>query len=67
MRPHSLARIPKGTEVVYVGTNGKAQAVGLSTGDEKGEKAASCVVSALRAVSFPSPGSWPAKVSFPID
>jgi hypothetical protein len=52
---------------LYVGTDGKAQAIGVSSNDEKGEKAVSCVQSALERITFPSPGSWPAKVTIPID
>lgn len=48
---------------LYVDVDGKAKAVGLSFADEKGEQAASCIVSALRAVKFPSPGSYAAKAS----
>ncbi len=52
---------------LYVGTDAKAPAVGVSGGDEKAEKAVSCVQSALEKITFPSPGSWPAKVTIPID
>ncbi|HVY48370.1 MAG TPA: AgmX/PglI C-terminal domain-containing protein [Minicystis sp.] len=50
---------------LYVNTDGKAEGVGVSGTDEKSEKAAPCVVSALRAMTFPSPGSWAAKVTLP--
>jgi hypothetical protein len=52
---------------LYVGTDGKAQAVGVSSSDEKGEKAVPCIQSALEKITFPSPGSWPAKVTIPIE
>jgi hypothetical protein len=52
---------------LYVGTDGKAQAVGVSGADEKAEKAVSCVKGALERITFPSPGSWPAKVTIPIE
>jgi hypothetical protein len=52
---------------LYVGTDGKAQAVGVSGADEKAEKAVSCIQSALEKITFPSPGSWPAKVTIPIE
>jgi hypothetical protein len=52
---------------LYVGTDGKPMAVGLSTADEKGENAASCVVDALKGITFASPGSYAAKVSIDAD
>lgn len=52
---------------LYVGTDGKPMAVGLSTADAKGEEAASCVVDALKAMTFASPGSYAAKVSIVAD
>ncbi len=52
---------------MYVETDGKPSAVGVSSADERGEAAASCVVDALRAVKFPSPGSYAAKVSVTIE
>jgi hypothetical protein len=51
----------------YVGTDGKAQGVGVSGNDEKSEKAVGCVKSAIEGTKFPSPGSWPAKVTLPIE
>jgi hypothetical protein len=55
------------TATLYVGTDGKAQAVGVSGSDEKAEKAVGCVVSTLQGTTFTSPGSWPAKVTVPIE
>lgn len=52
---------------MYVSTDGKPSAVGVSSADEKGEAAIGCVVSTLKAVTFPSPGSYAAKVSLTID
>jgi hypothetical protein len=52
---------------LYVETDGKAMAVGLSGADAKSEEAASCVVDLLMGVKFASPGSYAAKVSVPID
>jgi hypothetical protein len=52
---------------MYVETDGKPSAVGVSSADERGEAAASCVVDALRAIKFPSPGSYAAKVSVTIE
>ncbi len=48
---------------MYVETDGKASAVGVASGDEKGAAAVDCVVSALRGLKFPSPGSYASKVS----
>jgi hypothetical protein len=48
---------------LYVDTDGKASGVGVAMSDEKGEKAASCVVDVLRGTTFPSPGSWASKVT----
>ncbi len=52
---------------LYVETDGHPAAIGVSSGDEKGEAAAECVVSALKALKFPSPGSYAAKVTLEID
>jgi hypothetical protein len=47
----------------YVDTDGKVLAVGVSGLDEKVEGAADCIVGAVMNLSFPSPGSYAAKVS----
>lgn len=52
---------------MYVDTDGKPKSVGVSVSDEKGEAAVACVVDALSGATFPSPGSWAAKVSVPIE
>jgi hypothetical protein len=53
---------------VYVQTNGSALAAGVTPPDERGENAAvDCMVGIIKNLHFPSPGSWPAKVSFDID
>ncbi len=53
---------------VYVQTNGSALAAGVTPPDERGEgTAVDCMVGILKGLHFPSPGSWPAKVSFDID
>ncbi len=49
---------------MYVNTKGKALAVGIAPPDERGEDAVDCLVDVLKSASYPSPGSWPAKVSF---
>jgi hypothetical protein len=48
---------------MYVETDGKATAVGVSSADEKGEAAADCVIDALKGIKFPSPGSFASKVT----
>ena len=52
---------------LYVETDGSPKAVGVSFADEKGEEAASCIVSALEQLKFPSPGSYAAKATVVID
>lgn len=48
---------------LYVDTNGRVESVGVSGADPKSEKAAACIVNALKDVKFNSPGSYAAKVS----
>ena len=48
---------------LYVGTEGEVLSAGIAPPDESGEEAADCLVEALQAAKFPSPGSWPAKVT----
>jgi hypothetical protein len=52
---------------LYVDTDGKAVAVGVSGSDDRSEAAAKCVVETLRGITYPSPGSYDAKVSITID
>lgn len=52
------------TATVYVDPEGAALSAGVSSSDESGEAAADCVVGVLKSAKYPSPGSWPAKVSF---
>ena len=53
---------------VYVQTDGTAMSAGVTPPDERGETAAvDCMVDVIRAMKFPSPGSWPAKVTFDVD
>ncbi len=49
---------------MYVSTEGKALGVGIAPPDDRGEAAVDCLVEVLMGASYPSPGSWPAKVSF---
>ena len=48
---------------LYVGTNGKVLSAGATPPDEDGEAVVDCLVGVLESASFPSPGSWPAKVT----
>ncbi|HEX6273768.1 MAG TPA: AgmX/PglI C-terminal domain-containing protein [Polyangiaceae bacterium] len=48
---------------LYVGTEGDVLAAGVTPPDETGEDAVDCLVDALKGAKFPSPGSWPAKVT----
>jgi hypothetical protein len=53
---------------VYVHTNGTAMAAGVAPPDERGEPGSvDCMVDVIKAMHFPSPGSWPAKVMFEVD
>jgi hypothetical protein len=53
---------------VYVQTNGTALSAGVAPPNERGETASTdCLVEVLRGMKFPSPGSWPAKVTFDVD
>lgn len=49
---------------IYVGTDGSVLSAGVTPPDESGEESVDCLVSTLKSASFPSPGSWPAKVTF---
>lgn len=52
---------------IYVDTDGKPVGVGVASADEKGAAASACVVGKLEAMTLPSPGSWPAKVTLEAD
>ncbi|HVU02019.1 MAG TPA: AgmX/PglI C-terminal domain-containing protein [Polyangiaceae bacterium] len=52
------------TATVYVDPDGAATSVGIAASDDSGEDAADCLAEALRGAKYPSPGSWPAKVTF---
>jgi hypothetical protein len=49
---------------IYVATDGSVLAAGVTPPDQNGEESVDCLVSTLKEASFPSPGSWPAKVTF---
>jgi hypothetical protein len=52
---------------LYVETDGKAIAVGVSGADAKSEDAAACVVDLLKGLKFASPGSYAAKATVEIE
>jgi hypothetical protein len=54
----------KHTATMYIGTKGQPLAVGVTPPDERGEAAVDCLVDVLQSITYPSPGSWPAKLSF---
>jgi hypothetical protein len=49
---------------LYVGTDGSVISAGVTPPDEAGESEVDCLVSTLKGATLPSPGSWPAKVTF---
>jgi hypothetical protein len=49
---------------MYVATDGTVLSAGVTPPDGDGETSVDCLVSTLKSASFPSPGSWPAKVTF---
>jgi hypothetical protein len=52
------------TATVYVDPDGAALSVGVAASDESGASAVDCLVDVLKQATYPSPGSWPAKVTF---
>ncbi len=66
---HKLSTCKKGSSgsfeaTMYVGTDGTVLAAGVTPPDEAGESDVDCLVGALKGAAMPSPGSWPAKVTF---
>jgi hypothetical protein len=66
---HKLSACKKGERgafeaTVYVATDGSVMAAGVTPPDEAGESDVDCLVNALKGAALPSPGSWPAKVTF---
>jgi hypothetical protein len=49
---------------MYVDTEGHPLSVGVTPPDAAGEGAVDCLVDVLKGQQYPSPGSWPAKVTF---
>lgn len=52
------------TATVYIDTNGAPISAGIAAPDKTAESASDCLVDVLKGAKFPSPGSWPAKVTF---
>ena len=48
----------------YIAADGSVLAAGVTPPDEAGEEDVDCLVEVIQQATFPSPGSWPAKVSF---
>ena len=67
----ALCRKSSGTKglkaTLYVETDGKPAAIGVSSADERGEAAVACVIAALHGLKFNSPGSYASKVSVTIE
>jgi hypothetical protein len=48
----------------YVAADGSVLSASVTPPDEAGENDVDCLVDVIRQATFPSPGSWPAKVTF---
>lgn len=48
----------------YIDTKGHVLSAGIAHADDQGNETARCLVSTVEELAFPSPGSWPAKVTF---
>lgn len=52
---------------IYVGPGGKVLSAGVATSSKDAQESANCLAKALvKMKGLPSPGSWPAKVTFPL-
>jgi hypothetical protein len=61
-----LARCPAAVTVtIHVDPDGKPLAAGAAVADEHGLPAIDCALNAAKRIRYPSPGSWPAKVTIP--
>jgi len=52
---------------LYVDPDGKPISAGASVDDESGIDALDCAVKAAKSLRYPSPGSYPAKVTLPVN
>jgi hypothetical protein len=48
----------------YIAPNGRVLSAGVAHTDDNGEETAACLAGAIEAMTFDSPGSWKAKVTF---
>ena len=48
----------------YVDTSGSVLAAGVAHSEADGDDAGRCMVDAVKSAQFPSPGSYPAKLTF---
>jgi hypothetical protein len=48
---------------MYIETDGSVSAIGVASGDEKGDAASDCVMEGLKSFKYPSPGSYASKVT----
>jgi hypothetical protein len=51
----------------YVKEDGTILSAGVAVPDEKADAGSDCVVGAIKGLKLPSPGSWPAKVTFDVN
>jgi hypothetical protein len=56
---HATMYVGEGT-----GKSGRVLAVGVAPPSKEGEEKVDCIVKALKEMKVPTPGTWPAKVSF---
>lgn len=52
------------TVTMYVDTDGSVMSAGVAHAEDGGETVAECLLTTIKGAQFPSPGSWPAKVTF---
>jgi hypothetical protein len=52
------------TATVYIDTDGSPLAAGIAAPNADAESKSDCLVGVLEQATFPSPGSWPGKVTF---
>lgn len=50
----------------YVSADGSVMAASVTPPNQAGEAAVDCLIDTIRTANFPSPGSYPAKVTFPL-
>ena len=60
----AACKAPGAQITAYVGTDGHVIAAGASQPDPAQPAAPDCLVDAIKGLTFPSPGGWPARVTF---